>query len=58
MTLIEYEELEKLCKDYLSNNIKIPSKKITNYKFNNNPMIEDQQIKTLNKFKSWKKKFV
>lgn len=56
MTLIEYEELERLCKDYLSNNIKIPSKKITNYKSNNSPMIKDQQVRTINKFNLWKKK--
>ena len=27
MNLIEYEQLEKLCKQYLSNNVKISSKK-------------------------------
>jgi folate-dependent phosphoribosylglycinamide formyltransferase PurN len=58
ITLIEYEELEKLCINYLSKNIKIPSKKIIKYKSNNKPMIKEHQIKTIKKFKIWKKNFV
>ena len=58
MTLIEYEQLEKLCKNYLSNNVKISSKKILNYKSANKPMTTKQQIEVLNKFELWKKNFV
>ncbi len=58
MTLIEYEELQKLCISYLSNNINIPSKKIIKYKTNNKPMLKEQQIKTIKKFEIWKRNFV
>ncbi len=58
MTLIEYEQLEKLCKDYLSNNVKISSKKFLKYKSANKPMIEEQQAEVLNKFELWKKNFL
>ena len=58
MTFIEYEQLEKLCKNYLSNNVKISSKKILNYKSANKPMTTKQQIEVLNKFELWKKNFV
>ena len=56
--LAEYEALEKLCKNYLSKKIKIPSKKIINYKSNNKPMKVAQKIETLNKFQLWKKKII
>ena len=58
MTLIEYEQLEKLCKDYLFNNVKISSKKILNYKFANKSKTTQQQIEILNKFELWKKNIV
>ena len=58
MTLIEYEQLEKLCKNYLCKNVKISSKEILNYKSANKPTIIEQQIEVLNKFELWKKNFV
>lgn len=58
MTLIEYVQLEKLCKDYLFSNIKISSKKILNYKSANKSKTTQQQIEILNKFELWKKNFV
>jgi len=58
MNLIEYEELEKLCKNYLNKKIKIPNKEISNYLASNKPMSEKQQKKTIAKFEKWKKKFI
>lgn len=58
MTLIEYVQLEKLCKDYLFSNIKISSKKILNYKSANKSKTTQQQIEILNKFELWNKNFV
>ena len=58
MNVIEYDQFEKLCKKYLSNNVKISSKKILNYKSANKPMTREQQIETLKKFELWKKNFV
>lgn len=57
INLIVREELEKLCKNYLLKNKKIPSKKIKNYTSNNKPMTEDLQKIVLSKFEKWKKKF-
>lgn len=56
--LKEYEELEKLCENYLLKRRKILSKKIVNYKSHNKPMSEKLQKKTLSKFEKWKKKFI
>lgn len=56
--LIEYDELEKLCQNFLCKKIKIPSKKILNYKSNNKPMTKEQQKTTLAKFEKWKKRFI
>lgn len=53
--LVVYEELKKLCQNYLSKKKKIKSKKIKNYIHNNNPMTEDQQKQTLVKFEKWRK---
>lgn len=57
LSLAEYDELFKLCKNYLLKNMKIPSKKIVDYKFSNKAMNENYQKKVLKNFESWKKKF-
>jgi phosphoribosylglycinamide formyltransferase 1 len=58
INLVEYEELERLCENHLSQKKKILSKKIINYKSNNKPMTEEQQKKALAKFVKWKKNFL
>ena len=57
LSLAEYDELFKLCKNYLLKNMKIPSKKIVDHKFSNKAMNENYQKKVLKNFESWKKKF-
>jgi phosphoribosylglycinamide formyltransferase-1 len=58
INLVEYDEFEKLCENYLSKKKRIYSKKITNYKSSNKPMTEEQQKNTLAKFELWKKKLI
>lgn len=56
ISLVELEELEKICNKYLKKNDKIKSNKILNYQIPNKPMKESQQIKVLKKLNSWKRK--
>ena len=51
----EYQELERLCQDYLQDNINIKSNKIDNYIIANKPMSIKIQEAVLNKFEDWKK---
>jgi methionyl-tRNA formyltransferase len=56
--LIENEELEKLCINFLKKDIKIQSKPVDNYiSFNGSMCFKKQKI-VLNKFEEWKKKII
>jgi len=58
ISIVEYEELEKLCKDYLSDNKLISSVKVDNYLKANKPMDLKKQAIVIEKFELWKKNII